>query len=368
MDRRFQRAAQIIPELQLDEGKFSLELSDEQILLEAITSNLASVPSQPTLDKYEKHLEHFAGFLRGRGRTFYTARRKDISVFINHLGTPGGPEPHPARRGCDWCSLHGFPDGRGGNGWSASTRKSFLSAIRFLYRHFFLDDELPDIDPSAHIPSPKVAVIPGYAPSRDEVKRFLEGPGKPRDRVLASWVFFTASRRATFSDARWRDIDLDGPNPRWFFVGKGQVVDEVPLHPQLVRELRKYRNWQQQEAARNPAIRAALDHSDTAFVLLTRTGKRVHPNTIGKMIRWRAIRAGIAVKDAEGTRDVPSGLTSKLSPHALRRAWAQISLDDGVPLDDIQTALNHKDISTTRRHYAPGKPERAQAAMRGMRL
>lgn len=368
MDRRFKRAAQIIPELQLVEGRPNLDLTNEQILTEAISSNLASIRNPKTLDKYEKHLEHFSDFLTGRGRTFYTARKKDISVFINHLAVPGGPNPHPQRRECAWCGDHGYPDGRGGKGWSASTRKSFLSAIRFLYRHFFWDDELPDIDPSAHIPSPKVAVTPGYAPSRDEVRRFLDGPGRPRDRVLAWWVFFTASRRATFSDARWTDIELDGPNPRWSFVGKGEEMDVVPLHPLLVRELRKYRNWQEKEAARNPAIRAALGDPQTAYVLLTRNGKRVHPNTIGKMIRWRAIRAGIAVRDAEGTRDVPSGLTSKLSPHALRRGWAQIALDDGVPLDDIQTALNHKDISTTRRHYAPGKPERAQAAMLGMRI
>jgi integrase len=60
-----------------------------------------------------------------------------------------------------------------------------------------------------------------------------------------------------------------------------------------------------------------------------------------------------------------------LTPHALRRAWADHALndpDDPVSIEVVSEVLNHKDISTTRRHYAGTKPERAKAALLARRL
>lgn len=368
MPPTFTRTDRIVPAMQLTED-WNLDHSDQELIEEAIYSGLGGDANDGTLNKYRKHLEHFSGFLASRGRNFYKARRKDVSIYINHLGTRGGTDPDPMRLGCDWCADHGYPDGRKGPGWSPSSQKSHLSAIHYLYKHFALDEELPDINPSLYVSSPKVVNEPGYAPSREEVKALLRAPGRPRDRLLAFWIFYTASRSAPFWKARWRDLDLDAQHPSWDIIGKGQIADRIPLHPLLVGELKRYRSWQGREAGKNEAIEAALANSETAFVLLTRNGNPLHENEIGKLLKWRAIRAGVGVERAkDGARDAPGGLTSRVCPHALRRAWARISLDDGVPLDVIQTVLNHQDISTTRRHYAPGKPEPAEKAVRKMRL
>lgn len=136
-------------------------------------------------------------------------------------------------------------------------------------------------------------------------------------------------------------------------------------------EFRRYRRWQLEVATRNSAVRDALLDEEAAFVLLTRTGRRVQPQTISKMLKWRAVRAGVAVKAATSGFDAPSGMTSRVSPHAMRRAWADAALNDPyepVPIDVVAEVLNHKDIATTRRHYARTKPERAATALRSMRL
>lgn len=63
------------------------------------------------------------------------------------------------------------------------------------------------------------------------------------------------------------------------------------------------------------------------------------------------------------------GLISQVSPHAYRRAWATIALNEKeMPIDVVSEVLKHADIATTRRHYAPTKSERARAALIGMRL
>jgi integrase len=66
---------------------------------------------------------------------------------------------------------------------------------------------------------------------------------------------------------------------------------------------------------------------------------------------------------------VVNGLTSRVSPHSYRRAWATIALNEKeLPIDVVSEVLKHSDITTTRRHYAPTKSERARAALVGMRL
>ena len=342
---------------------------DAQLIDEAIAINHGGV-DRPTREKYEKHLEHLSAYLDSvHGRTFYTAERSHIRLFQAHLEEAGGSNPHKTRLPCRWCRQRGYPDGRVGPGWSASTRKSYLSAARFLYAHFAGEKHLPDIDPTTHVKGPKLTITPQYTPTEEEIRALLEAPGKPKDRLLAYWTFYAPSRRQTYADARWRDIDLE--RGTWFVVGKGKQPDCWPLHPLLIRELRQYRDWQLEEAARNPRVRDALADASTAYVLLTRTGRRTAPQTITKLLKWRAQRAGIAVVTATSAFDSPGGKTSRLSAHAMRRGWADYALNhptDPVPIDVVSEVLNHKDISTTRRHYARTKPDRARHALRTMHL
>jgi integrase len=62
-------------------------------------------------------------------------------------------------------------------------------------------------------------------------------------------------------------------------------------------------------------------------------------------------------------------MTSRVSRTAYRRAWATIALNDEErPLDVVAEVLKHSSTATTRRHYAPTKPERAREALLSMRV
>ncbi len=346
-----------------------MDLSDAQLISETVALNHKGV-ADSTLRDYGKDLEHFSAYLQSVcGADFYRATRKHVLMFMRHLEKHGGPKPHADRFGCEWCRSAGYPDGRTVEaGWSASARKGFLSAIRFLYGHFHFDDELPSIDPSAHIASPKVVVTRQYTPSSKEVSALLDAPGRPRDRILAHWMSYAPSRRQTFADARWKDFNLE--EGWWDVVGKGNVADCFDLAPELLRELRDYRRWQTEVFAREkPAVRRALDDENTAYVLLTYNGKPMAPSSLPKMLKARAKRADVAVKATTAKHDASGGTTSKIGPHALRRAWATVALNEKeVPLDVVQTVLNHKHISTTQMHYAHTKPERAREALRSMKF
>jgi site-specific recombinase XerD len=238
------------PALFLDRlEELRMELSDQQLIAEAIETNHAGVRKDRTLDRYRDHLVHYSHYLASVfGVTFYTARRKHVRMFMNHLSKRGGPKPHEARLQCAWCKTRGYPDGRSGPGWSPSYRKSYLAAIKFLYLHFLAEEDLPDMNPAALEQAPKAATKLGYTPNSEDVKKLLECPGTAKGRLLAHWLFYAPSRRQTFSDARWRDIDLD--QGTWRVMGKGEKFDIFDLAPPLIRAFRLYRHWQLAEAQR----------------------------------------------------------------------------------------------------------------------
>jgi integrase len=364
------REMNTLEQLRMDSEAMRLGLSSGTLIREAIEVNHRQTGSKETLRDYEKDLEHFAAYLESVWqRNPYTAQRKHITMFLNHLSCKGGESPDPSRKSCSWCRERSYPDGRGRDGWSPSTIKGALSAVRFLYHHFNCEEDLPNGDPSHTISGPKITNQMQWAPTEDEVRALLAAPGQPTDKLLVYWLYYAPSRVAPLREARWADIDLD--EKTWTLIGKGGKPDQFELHDKLVRVFKEYRKWVLKRAANNPEVEAALENDDTAYVLLTRTGKPFAQQQIAKMIKRRAVRGGVAVKACRPDRNNCDGKTSKISPHTLRRAWARHALNaaaEPVPIDVVSEVLRHKDISTTRRHYAQTKPQRAQDAIRNRKL
>jgi integrase len=343
-------------------------LSSSTLIRDAVKDNLKGITREKTRTQYARDLEHFAHFLESSEQTnLYDARRKHVARFLGHLEKQGGADPHEDRRDCSWCRERGYPDGRLGKGWSPTRIKGALSAIRFLYHHFHMDEELPNIDPSHRLPSPKVTNRHQWSPGKEEVRKILETPADARTRLIVHWLFYAPSRRETFVSARWQDIDLE--QGVWHLIGKGDKPDTFDLHPKLVREFRRYREWIVKQAATNSDIRDALEINETAYVLLTTRGNPLNRSSLTKIVKRHGLKAGVGIESKRPSREYPEGKTSSLTPHALRRAWARIALnDEEVPIDVVSEVLRHSSIGTTRNHYAQTKPERARQALRSVSL
>lgn len=90
-----------------------------------------------------------------------------------------------------------------------------------------------------------------------------------------------------------------------------------------------------------------------------------------RLLKRHAVHAGVGLIPARGREwGAINGMTSRLCPHALRRAWASHALngDRPVPLDVVSKVLGHADVATTQRHYAFTADNRAHAALAGHRL
>lgn len=174
-----------------------MNVPHRQLIAEAIAINHADA-GKKTLAKHAKHLDHWAGYLESHGLTFVTLQRRHVRLFMAHLAEHGGPKPHDLRLRCQWCAHRGWPDGDHGPGWSASTRKSYLSAARFTYTHFANERDLPDIDPTTHVKSPRLVIKRQFTPTPEQVRAIFDAPGEPKDRLLAVWSYYAlhAGRRS----------------------------------------------------------------------------------------------------------------------------------------------------------------------------
>jgi integrase/recombinase XerD len=302
-----------------------------------------------TQEKYAQHLYEFAEWLaEERGVSLLKARRPDVKRFMTYLKGSARMERDAQRPSpCGWKGA-----------LAPSTRKSFLAAIRELWR-YCNQMEYTELDPTMGIETPKVEHVPGLTLTREEIRRFLDAPGSERDRVQAYLLVYTAARSSAIRFLRWEDVDFGTEEIR--VRSKGGKTTAIPMHPQLKAALLRWRGAQRREAEVRAAdgktgMADALEDPDTAYVLLTRTGLPLAHSTVAKQVKWRAARAGLVRHGAKAL--VGGENKSKLHPHALRRSWASIALNAGAALEDIADMLQHASIDTTRKHYAFTSSER----------
>ncbi len=244
---------------------------------------------------------------------------------------------------------------------SPSSRKNYFGSLRSFFA-FAVRMQLIEVDPSGAIRAPKVSITPGLRLSPSELRRLLDAPGSPRERITTYLLAYTAARAGSIRDLRWHDIDFHRREIR--LVGKREKVLTLHIHPRLMTELRRWFIYQEFDAQRYPRIREARERPETDFVLLTRTGKQLGQNVISQQVKARATRIGLHLRE-----DAPDPVrSSRVSAHTLRRSVATMLLNDGMPLDAVADLLHHDRVDTTRKHYAFSSSERQRITVEAIAL
>lgn len=309
---------------------------------------------ETTLTKYAVHLEEFRVWLLHeaardpeRGRVQLTgATPQDVHRFLAYLRRP---DRYAAAMSA-----------RGGRALSASSRKGAFSALRSFYK-FAVRLRIVSEDPTSSVDAPRVLVTPGLVLSKEEVRLLLDAPGNPRARIQTYLLAYTLARAGAIRDLRWSDIDF---HQRTLLLHtKNNTREAIGIHPVLMTELRRWFIYQETLAQRYPAMRDSKQHTETDFVLMTRTGKQLPKNTITKQLKTRATHLGLYLHVTRSGEVV-----SRVSAHTLRRSVATIRLNDGEPLDAVSDMLMHRQLDTTRRHYAFASSRRRRATFDAISL
>nr|WP_237251639.1 site-specific tyrosine recombinase XerD [Thioalkalivibrio nitratireducens] len=252
-----------------------------------------------TLDAYRRDLTALARWLHPRGVGLADASRSDLLDFLG-ARMRAGARPRSVAR--------------------------WLSSLRRFYR-FLTASGLRRDDPTARIDAPRLGrPLPGSI-SEIQVEALLAAPDPEdplgrRDRAMLELLYATGLRVSELVALEQSQV-----NPRQGVLrvtGKGLRERLVPLGEVAGDWLADYL-----ERGR-PALMQGHPPAEAVFV--TRRGR-----AMTRQAFWYRIKAYAAA----------AGITSELSPHTLRHAFATHLLDHGADLRVVQMLLGHSSLSTT---------------------
>ena len=220
--------------------------------------------------------------------------------------------------------LYEYMSERFAAGISSRSAARWLSAARGFYRHLLLTHQIAT-DPTAQLEHPKPGrPLPGVI-SGQQVEALLQAPAVNtavgmRDRAMLEVLYACGLRVSELIGLQLTSINLRQGVVR--VIGKGGKERLVPMGEAAMHWLGRYLNEARQELLRAPA----------AVLFPSRRGRTMTRQTFWYAIKRYAILAGIS---------------SNVSPHTLRHAFATHLVDNGADLRAVQMMLGHSDLSTT---------------------
>lgn len=258
-----------------------------------------------TIEAYRRDLEDASGFLRANGTTLVAAGERDLSAFVRDLHE---------------------------RGMSAATVSRRLSALRRFFRFQLGENDRQD-NPTSRLDGPAFRREPPDVLSREEVKNLIDAAEGPEPADLRTMCIVELLYGAGLRASECCDLPLSSlpaPGTSVLIVrGKGDKERITPLGKPALLALKNYRAVRE-EFLPKTAVRAIAQR----YVFPSRgsTG-RITRRRLGQILEDLAVKAGIAME--------------RVTPHALRHAFATHLLSGGADLRAVQMLLGHADISTT---------------------
>jgi site-specific recombinase XerD len=265
-----------------------------------------------------------------RGRSVKTVENYDryLTRFITHTGvkTAKGITEPVVREFRLWLNRQTAHPGRRGpqESLKKKTQNYYLIALRAFLK-FLRKRGVTSLEPE-RIELAKVGDRSLDLITDVELTGLLEAPvgndeKSLRDRAILYLLLSTGLR---VSELCALNADIDLTREELSVRGKGEKVRVVFLS-------------QDARAAVDAYLRARMDMDEALFVNIGRrvseTGEaRLTPRSVQRIIKYYATKAGI---------------TSKVTPHVIRHAFATDLLTNGADLRSVQALLGHANIATT---------------------
>jgi len=256
---------------------------------------------------------------KGLAKNSLAAYRNDLRHFGHWLG-----EQKVELDGVERIHVIRYFQALRGAGISARSVARALAAIRGMFRFLVAERHLKR-DPTENIENPKLwATLPKSLPA-PEVEALLRAPDRTtadglRDAAMLELLYATGLRVSELIHVKVEDLVMDAGFLRT--IGKGSKERIVPFG----------------DSARD-AIVAYVEqgrphfnkHADAHLFLSNRGRPMSRQSFWMKIVKYARL----------------AGITTHISPHVLRHAFATHLLENGADLRSVQLMLGHSDISTT---------------------
>jgi integrase/recombinase XerD len=204
-----------------------------------------------------------------------------------------------------------------------------MSTLRRFYRLALRNRQIEN-DPTQRLHSAKQAQRFPKSLRYEEVEALLRAPDVTtplglRDRAMLELMYASGLRVSELIGLKSVDISLAQGVVR--VIGKGDKERLVPLGEEAAAAIEQYLK----------EARPALCEQQARDALFVTTQSAKSGGGMTRQMFWRLIKRYALL----------SGVTTPISPHTLRHAFATHLLNHGADLRVVQLLLGHSDISTT---------------------
>lgn len=203
--------------------------------------------------------------------------------------------------------------------------------IRFLraFFHWASDEGYVTKNPASKLREPRLGQHLPKALGEEDMEMLREACINPQEHALIEFLYTTGCRVGEVYRLNRNDINWD--NRSCVVRGKGDKDREIFFNVKCFIWLKKYLEQRKD--------------SDEALFVTERAPHRLSIDMIRYMVKRVAKRAGIDVA---------------MYPHIMRHSYATHLLNNGAPLEGIQTLLGHAKIDTTRIYADLSGPRRKE--------
>jgi len=215
----------------------------------------------------------------------------------------------------------------------ASTRATTANRRLTVFKRFYrwaLRERHVQADPTLRLLAAKKPLRVPKTLSEQQVEDLLAAPGEAtplavRDRAMLELMYASGLRVSELVTLKTFHVSPRDQVLR--VLGKGNKERLLPYGDVAAQWLQRYL------ADARPAL---LGEKQTEDLFVTRRGTRAG-EAMSRVMFWMLVKKYAAL----------AGITSPLSPHTLRHAFATHLLNHGADLRAVQMLLGHADISTT---------------------
>lgn len=207
---------------------------------------------------------------------------------------------------------------------SSRSQARELSSLSSFFDFLLLEKVCSD-NPCAYVSAPKLGRYLPTVLSVEEVNSIIDGvddstPIGVRDRAILEVLYGCGLRVSELCTMKLSNLYLKDSFVRIF--GKGSKERLVPIGETAKTALQKYLSLRPEPLGK--------EYED--YVFLSKLGKPLSRVSVFKMVKQRALQAGIS---------------KEISPHTFRHCFATHLLEGGADLRAIQEMLGHSSITTT---------------------
>lgn len=228
---------------------------------------------------------------------------------------------------------------------SISTRKSSfapntinrkISAVASFFQ-FLLRRELIDKNPAEFCVRPKrQAVQETQAFSDREMKNLLDlviAEASPLHKAIILLLFTTGIRQAELRNMRLCDLSSREGIRFLNYMGKGQKMNQIPIHPTASHFLDEYINWMR-------SIGRKIEEHDFVF--------QPTKNSFNGFIKKKLSHTALGYIVGKWVKKINKD--KRITPNSARATFISSLFDNGEDIYYVSQLVNHADVRTTQRY------------------